>query len=262
MRSPTATRNNWFVSYPPRSEPRCRLFGIPQAGTGPAVFHRWHRHLPSSVEVCGVQLPGRGGRIREPLFRSMGSLVDALLEEICPFLDRPYVIFGHSLGALTAFELCRRIEANPSLRFPGHLYAAACRAPHQPIFATPSYNMNNADFAERIRRTRAVPDTIWERPKLIEMFLAVLRADAEVGETFCWQEKKSLTCPVTAIFGQQDAEVTEIDSVHWAEHTRGPFACSGVPGNHFFVNTPPPELFSLLSQGLQPVCGCGRSSRD
>ena len=100
----------WFPSLRSRREALVRLFCFPYAGGGASVYRGWASDLPDFVEVCPVQLPGREGRFREPAFTRLGPLVEALTESLRPCLDRPFAFFGHSLGALVAFELSRRLR--------------------------------------------------------------------------------------------------------------------------------------------------------
>src|SRR2546423_15412499 len=106
--SPATDR--WLPSVRPRPGAEVRLFCFPYAGGGASVFRAWADSLPSSVEVRPVQLPGRETRFREPAFTRLPPLVEALAESLRPYLDRPFAFFGHSLGALVAFELARRLH--------------------------------------------------------------------------------------------------------------------------------------------------------
>ncbi|MEO8033728.1 MAG: alpha/beta fold hydrolase, partial [Acidobacteriota bacterium] len=87
-----------------------RVFCLPYAGGGASAYRTWAAGLPSDIQLCAVQLPGRENRLGEPLYRSATDLVPALVSALRPFLDRPYAIFGHSMGGLLAFEAARQIR--------------------------------------------------------------------------------------------------------------------------------------------------------
>src|SRR5579884_4085328 len=112
----------WIKRANPQA--RCRLFCFPYAGGGASIYHAWSRSLPAEIDVCAVQLPGRENRIGEPLFTSLPLLIDALAHELAPFFDKPFVFFGHSMGALISFELarCLRSRRQPE---PAQLFVSA-----------------------------------------------------------------------------------------------------------------------------------------
>src|SRR6266508_329155 len=95
----------------PRPNPRAamRLFCLPYAGGGPQTYYKWSPALPTAVEVCPIQLPGRANRLAERPFTSLPHLVQALAGALRPQLDKPFALFGHSLGALLGFELARQV---------------------------------------------------------------------------------------------------------------------------------------------------------
>src|SRR5215213_10719856 len=104
--------DRWLPLTRPWSRDGIVLFCFPYAGGGASVFRDWIGALGSSVEVCPVQLPGREGRFREPAFTRLAPLVDSLVESLGSHLDRPFALFGHSLGALIAFEFARRLRVD------------------------------------------------------------------------------------------------------------------------------------------------------
>src|SRR4051812_7546548 len=99
----------WVSIFRPNPRARLRLFCFPYAGGSSLIFRQWPGELPPDVELCAVQLPGRGGRLRETPFKRMSPLVEALAEVLPPFFDRPFAFFGHSMGATIGFELARRL---------------------------------------------------------------------------------------------------------------------------------------------------------
>jgi medium-chain acyl-[acyl-carrier-protein] hydrolase len=123
--------DRWF-SYPPyprhsdNSGVRLRLFCLPHAGGSALLYRPWLRMFPAGIDICPIELPGRGARLREPAFTRMSTLVDALAEVLEPLLSVPFAFFGHSMGAAIAFEAAKR------LRRPGgpvHLFASGRPAP-------------------------------------------------------------------------------------------------------------------------------------
>src|SRR5215213_9001369 len=124
----STVNEHWLAYVSPRPRASVRLFCFPYAGGGASVFRGWAEGLPEAVEVCPVQLPGRETRFLEPAYTRLPALVEALAESLTPHLDRPFVFFGHSLGALVAFELARRLrrDGGPG---PDRLFASGCGAP-------------------------------------------------------------------------------------------------------------------------------------
>src|SRR5256885_83388 len=102
--------NSWITGAKINPQARMRLFCFPYAGGSAAVFNSWSKHLTSVIEVCPVQLPGRGGRIREKPFVRMGPLIPAITENILGLIDKPFAFFGHSMGALIGFEVARQLR--------------------------------------------------------------------------------------------------------------------------------------------------------
>jgi surfactin synthase thioesterase subunit len=125
------TTGPWVRRFTPRPKARLRLFCFPYAGGGASLYRGWSKALPLEVEVCSIQLPGREDRLREAPITSISLLVQALSYAIRPYLDRPFAFWGHSMGALIAFELARQLrrEVMPE---PGHLFVSGRGAPQVP----------------------------------------------------------------------------------------------------------------------------------
>ena len=123
------TNNPWFPNSADPEDPRMRLFCFPYAGGGTAIYHRWQRYLDDLVLVLPVKLPGRESRINEPAYECMQRLVEDLLPPLRGQLRTPFAMFGHSMGALVAFELAKQLGQSTS-REPNCLFVSACRPPH------------------------------------------------------------------------------------------------------------------------------------
>jgi medium-chain acyl-[acyl-carrier-protein] hydrolase len=133
--------NPWISRPRPNPRTLLRLFCFPYAGGGASAYRKWSDSLPQSIEVCAVQLPGREMRIKEPAYSDVHPLVDVLAPALASFLDRPFALFGHSMGALVAFELARKIRRDCSL-LPESLFVSARNAPcmvlkHKPLTNLP-----------------------------------------------------------------------------------------------------------------------------
>jgi len=213
-----------------------RLFCFPYAGGGASAYRGWAASLPADVEVCPVQLPGRESRLREPAFVRPEPLVLALADVLQPLLDLPYAFFGHSLGALIAFELARELRrrAQP---LPVHLFVSARRAPQVPARERPIHDLPEEEFLAELRKLKGTPEEVLQHAELMRLLGPVLRADFAVNETYAYVAGEPLDLGISAFGGLGDEEVTREDLAQWSDHTRGPFRLRMLPGDHFFLHS-------------------------
>ena len=238
----------WMRRAMPRPDPALRLFCLPYAGGGASIYRPWAEALPDWVEVCSVQLPGREERIAEPAYRQVGRLLPELVERLRPYLDRPVAIFGHSMGAVIAYEVTRALTLEGNA--PVHLIVSGQRAPFLPLQRPTSYHLSDADFQQRLRELNGTPAPILQEPELMKMVLPLLRCDFELSETYRRERAEPLDCPITALGGLQDAEV-EPDGVEaWREVSRGPVDVHMLPGDHFFVHSQRAAVLQIVERSL------------
>ncbi|PYS90392.1 MAG: putative thioesterase [Acidobacteria bacterium] len=250
MRGSSATP--WLVINRPNPQARLRLFCFPYAGGGAATYHAWPGELPTEVEVCAVQLPGRASRSRESPYDRLKQLVEALAPAVLPYLDRPYAFFGHSMGALIAFELTRRLrrEADTS---PAHLFVSGRRAPQLPRTNPPIHDLPEAEFVQALRRLNGTPDEVLAHPELMELMLPLLRADFAAVGTYEYTPEPALACPITAYGGLQDHEVSRAQLEAWRTQTTGGFTLRMLPGDHFYLQTGRALLLRSLFRELHEL---------
>jgi medium-chain acyl-[acyl-carrier-protein] hydrolase len=201
--------------------------------------------LPASVEVCPVQVPGRETRFREPAFTRLPPLIEALAESLRPYLDRPFAFFGHSLGALVAYELARRLRRDGGPE-PVHLFVSGCAAPQTRTRVTSLHTLPLPEFREELRRLNGTPAAVLQNDELLELLLPTLRADFALCETYAYAAGPPLTYPVCAWGGLGDDTVARQDLEAWRDLTTAPFRLRMVPGDHFFLQ----GARRLLLQGL------------
>lgn len=213
------------------------------------IFQRWVDKMASSVEVCPVQLPGRGNRIREAPFRRMTPLVESLAEGLSPYLEKPFAFFGHSLGAIVSFELAMKLQRE-GRKLPLHLFVSGRRAPHIPREEPITYNLPDEEFVKELKRLNGTPKEVLEHAELMKLLLPVLKADFEISETYTHIGEPLRGCPITAFGGKQDEEAPQHYLEAWKEDTTGPFKQRMLPGDHFFLHASEQLLLAALNQEL------------
>jgi len=241
------SKGSWLIRKIHRSHPRVRLFCFHYAGGGASIFQSWSRKLPSDIEVYAVQLPGRETRFGEQPFTSLLPLVDKLREVIYPYINTPYIFFGHSMGALVSFELARTICQRYG-KSPKHLFVSGRPAPHIQSSKPQIHQLPPAEFLEEIRLLNGTPDAILNNNELMELIIPVLRADCTVCETYQYQPSKPLTCAITAIGGNLDESVDLHGLQSWQQHTTNNYSLHMLDGDHFFINTCQSKLLQIITK--------------
>lgn len=248
------TQSPWFQVARPVHAPRLRLFCFSYAGGNASTYRDWHKRLPDDIEVCSVQLPGRGSRFKERAHTSLNSLLDALQDAIQPHIGVPYVFFGHSMGAQVAFELSRRLR-DTGARLPSCLIVSGRRGPHRPPRNKPIHNLPEPEFREEIRRLNGTPEEALSNPELMDIISPILRADCQVVETWSYQPSQPIDVPVLALGGVKDSQVSVEDLEDWRSVTNGPFTLQLFSGDHFFINHVTDALLNTIRQTLDCVMG-------
>lgn len=244
------TPNPWIVRSRSAPEPRLRLFCVPCAGRGAALYRGWPEFSGSEMELCALQLPGRESRFRETPFIRMSDVVERAAEALEPHLDLPFVLFGHSMGAILCFELARLLRRRYGVG-PIHLFVSARRAPQLADPQPPLHRLPDARFiAEIDRRYNGLPREVMANTELMELLLPMLRADVQMIETYAYEPGLPLDCPITAFGGVEDSGLRIEDLEGWRAHTNSHFETKLFPGDHFFVQSAPKEILGTISRSL------------
>ena len=245
----TAAFDSWIAYRKPRPQARLRLFYFPYAGGDALIYRTWADGLPADVEVCPIQLPGRGTRLMEPLFTQLSPLLQALAQALLPLLDKPFAFFGHSLGGLVSFELARQLRRQYGVQ-PIRLFVSEGHAPQFPHRGLPVHTLPEGDFLTELRRLNGTPRAMLEHEELMQIALPVLRAAFAIYETCVYATELPLNCSISAFGGLRDRTVSQSDLEAWREQTHGSFSLQMFPGDHFFLHTTQPLLLRVLSQEL------------
>ncbi|MCW6050908.1 thioesterase II family protein [Lyngbya sp. CCAP 1446/10] len=250
----TRTANSWITYPKPNPEAKLRLFCFHYAGGGALSFRAFPGNLPPDVEVCPIELPGRGFRLLETPFTEIEPVIEALCLKILSSLTKPFAFFGHSMGALVSFELARllRQEYNQS---PLHLFVSAHRAPQVPDRDPPIHALPEAEFLRQLCRYNGTPKAVLENAELMELLLPTLRADFAVVENYAYSQEPPLDCPIAAFGGLQDWKVGAEELEAWRKQTNSAFSLEMFPGDHFFLHSDQTLLLQRLSQLLNQIVG-------
>ena len=238
----------WFPSIRESEHANLRLFCFPYAGGGTSVFRGWAGCLPPGVALCPVRLPGRETRLGERPFDVMDDLLPALRTAIDPYLDKPFALFGHSLGAVIAFELARSLAARSTC-----LLVSGARAPRLRRDHVPPPPPSDDELIEELRRLNGIPKELLENRELIELTLPALRADTALYRNYVYRDGPLVGCPIRAYGGLDDARITRNDLEAWARETTDSFRLQMLPGGHFFLEADQAQFLNVLSQDLSAV---------
>ena len=239
----------WVSLGPNRGRALGRLFCLPFAGGGAAAFYPWTNRLLPDIELVRVHLPGRENRLRELPVTRVASLVNSLVAELVAYMDRPFAIYGHSMGALIAFELARELR-RWHYPLPAHLFVSGFRAPHLPPVEPPFAHLTEVEFIHRVRQYGGIPDLVAQHEELMEIFLPILRADFEITETYVFEAEPPLEFPLTALGGLADPKVSCDRIRAWEMHTCRGFQSHFFPGGHFFIQSSEESVLDLINLTL------------
>jgi medium-chain acyl-[acyl-carrier-protein] hydrolase len=247
MHSNSYAETPWIDWRALSNSARFRVFCLPYAGGGVSVYRSWGKKLGPDIDICPVQLPGRESRHGETPFRDMGPLADAAYEALLPYLDTPFAFFGHSFGALIAFELARRTQQHTGL---SRLFVSARRAPHLSEPRPPIAHLPNAAFAAAVQqRYGGIPQAVLDAQDLLDLLLPRLRADFEVLESYECGLDARVSCDVSVFGGQQDV----LSAQHlqaWQMHTTGDVDVRMLSGGHLYLESHRTELLRMIADDL------------
>ncbi|GES28794.1 alpha/beta fold hydrolase [Streptomyces angustmyceticus] len=243
-----------------------RLLCLPHAGGTAGFFRPLAGELAargSAAEVLAAQYPGRQDRLGEPAFTSLPEHADALhtalLRELPGSDGRPLVLFGHSMGAVLAFELALRLEAADGPR-PAAVVIAGRRAPSVHRAEPHPDDLDDGRLLDDVRAMHGTDARVLASEALLRLVLPAVRADVRAVLTHRPDTRAAVDAPVTTFVGSADPTTSVADAAAWAAHTRGPFALRVFEGGHFHLGDraagPAAALDDILEEAV-----CNRTNR-
>lgn len=210
--------------------------------------------MPAEVDLLPLSLPGHDGRLNEPPYTDLKALADALREDLCRFaLDQPYVLLGHSMGALIAFELaCSLRRHNHSM--PQLLVLTGCPPPHSIVITEQIHALPDSELINVLQeRYGGIPSVVRDNPEMWDVLLPALRADFEMIETYTYSEEPPLDVPLLVLGGAEDPAVSPGKLMGWRGYSTRDCSVRLFPGTHFFVFSGSPSPESGVSQSVTPA---------
>jgi medium-chain acyl-[acyl-carrier-protein] hydrolase len=227
---------------------RLRLVAVPHAGGAASAYGHWSRRLDPAVAVTVVQPPGRETRSHEAAHEGIEAFVAEVCAAVTGLDPLPTVVFGHSLGAHVAFEVCRRLAGcGPPVV---HLVVAGARAPHCPPPATPISGLPDAEFLAALIELGGMPRALLAHADYMDAVLPTVRADIAMAERYQARPAAPLDCPITVFGGDADPLAPPFTLQGWSEHTRGRVDQVAFAGDHFFVATDQDRVLAALGRVL------------
>ena len=249
---PAVPEDKWITRTHEVKAPRMRMFTFHYAGGSRAMYADWYKDLPDDVEVCSVQLPGRENRMEETPFRDFFPLIQSLGKAIQPYLDIPYVTFGHCMGGLTSFELIRQLRRS-NQPLPQQMFISAFIGPQikNPTSTIMRISGNTIDdFFDILGGT---PDSIKENFGLMNMNRPIMEADNDLLRAYGYVEDDPLDIPISLFAASNDKLVHVHEVERWADQTTKQFELKLFPGDHFYIFSHRPWLMKALNKRLDGI---------
>lgn len=237
--------SHWLQRLAPRPDAPRRLFCFHHAGGGAAAFRLWPARL-AGFDVCAVQLPGRANRLSEPALTDVHAAVEALLPVIRPLLDRPYALFGHSMGTLVATVLVQRLHALGA-PLPEQLFVSGRQPPHRPFPDLTLGDLSDSEMLAAVQRHfGGLPPEVLASPDLLELMLPTMRADFALLEAHRPAAVAALPVPIVALGGDADPWATSERLAQWQSCTTLPLRMRRFAGGHFYLDDHLDEVLAAV----------------
>lgn len=228
---------------------KIKLFCIPYAGGSANIYKNWKLGLAKNIELCPIELAGRGSRITESHYENLDAAVNDIFNQIVGDISKfDYAIFGHSLGAFLTYELIQKITLL-GLKEPMHVFFSGRNPPHIPRKERWS-QLSGAEFQEKILSLGGTPPEFFKYPELKNIFVPLLRSDFSLSETIINRPKITpLTIDISVLLGENEDIPPEIGT-QWKQHTNKNCSIHYINGNHFFLLKEKEAVLDIINEKI------------
>nr|WP_250293323.1 alpha/beta fold hydrolase [Streptomyces atroolivaceus] len=256
---PNTSRSRWIRRWGGGAAPRLRLICLPHAGGSASFYRPWAALLPPEVELLAIQYPGREDRFEDPAVGSMSELVTALADALLPLLDRPYALFGHSMGSAVAWELAHELSSHGAPA-PRRLFVSGRAAPGTAVVGDVHRQDDDVLCAE-LQRLGGTSSEVLEDPGLRSLVLGTVRDDYRLIETYRPAVRPQLNCPIHVLTGSDDPELDRERIAEraggWAGLTTARTEVRTFPGDHFYLTPRRREVVATVLRRMDPSLTTG-----
>lgn len=235
----------WCVTYKKNPQAILRIFCFPHSGGGASTYFPWVDKLSSSLELVSIQLPGRENRFYESLVNDLDVITAELCKEFEQYKEKPFIVFGHSLGALLCYEFVKGLHKFYNI-YPKHMFISAAKAPHLPFRIKKLSHLSDDKVIKELSIYGEIDQTLRENPQILSMFLPIFRSDFSIGENYFYKKTPLPSFNITAFYGENDPTVKEEEINAWQKHTAGCFRSLSFEGGHFFIKDKQDEILKEI----------------
>lgn len=233
---------------------KVKLICLPYAGGSSTIYYKWKKYLSDSIELVPIELAGRGRRMKEEFYESMSQAVDDVYNIINPLIkESDYALYGHSMGTIIAFELCRKL-INERERQPLHLFVSGRYPPSVAREKKYLSRLPNNEFINEIFKLGGTSSKLIDDKELRDLFIPILKADYRIIEEYKYIDiNKKFDFGITAFNGKADTEVTYSEIKQWQNHTIAKNIVYEFEGNHFFINDKFVEITEIINSTIDSI---------
>ncbi len=241
-------RSRWIRNFHPAPTARTRLVCFPHAGGSASYFFPLAKALSPEFDVHVVQYPGRQDRRGEPLVDNIDDMADRAFAAVEPLTDAPFALFGHSMGAVLAFEVARRLETLVGRR-PVLVFASGSRAPSR--YEDEQDGKDDAGLVGVMRDLGGTDPRVLNDPEMLATFLPAFRNDYRALQAYQRGTEVGIDAPIVVMAASDDAKISLDDARAWHEHTSGGGEVHTFEGGHFYLETQPERVIEVIAQTLR-----------
>jgi len=232
---------------------KIKLFCIPYSGGSSSVYYKWKRLLNDYITLIPLELAGRGRRMREPFYESVSQACEDISNMILAQLqpNEPYAIFGHSMGALLAYETYYCLKAK-GVHEPEHILFSGRKAPHDEAEKSEYYKLPEDEFLDVVFNYGGNTREILQNRELLDLFVPILRADFKIAEIYEYAaHEEKIQCNMTVVNGTSDLSISRSDINMWSELAGKDCDYRWLGGGHFFITDNCARTVDLINEVLE-----------
>ncbi|RZT99030.1 surfactin synthase thioesterase subunit [Advenella incenata] len=236
----------WFVCRNGNERPY-QLYMFPYAGGNVASFMNWQKDIAKQFDLIGVQLPGRGSHYSA----AFSDDIQILVREMVPLFagaSKPFAFFGHSLGGLLSFLVCRQLYIEGH-QVPNCLIISGCKAPEK-FSSNTKEELTDAALIAMLREYGGTPEQVLKDNDMMELFIPTIKADLSLVDSFSYQRSEKINVPILVLSGVDDEAHDYSKAFEWVTETIATVEFNEFPGGHFFINNNKDEMFSIINAYL------------